>query len=78
MTINGHMALPAALDGDRPTLFITAEAAHYLGLATTTLNKWRIYGHGPRFVKLGRAVRYRKDDLDRYLADRTKRSTSEA
>jgi len=55
----------------------TREAAQYLGLAVSTLNKWRCHGGGPEFLKLGRAVRYRQDDLDRFLETRMFRSTAE-
>lgn len=43
------------------------QAAEYLGLATSTLNKWRCYGDGPTFLKLGRSVRYRVSDLNDFL-----------
>ncbi len=65
-------------ESERPALLTTPEAARYLGLAVSTLNKWRVYGYGPAFVKLGRAVRYRQDDLDRFLETRARRSTSES
>ena len=55
----------------------TGEAAAYLGMAASTLNKWRCDGDGPHFLKLGRAVRYRQDDLDRFLETRMFRSTAE-
>ena len=49
-------------------IFSTVEAAAYLGLAVSTLNKWRCYGEGPKYLKLGRAVRYRKQELDQFLS----------
>lgn len=52
-------------------MLTTQDAAQYLGLAPATLNKWRVYRTGPRFLKLGRAVRYRRADLDAYLASNT-------
>lgn len=55
----------------------TPEAAAYLGIAPSTLNKTRLSGDGPRFVKLGRSVRYRIEDLDQYLNDNVRRSTSD-
>ncbi len=55
--------------------FTTREAADYLGLAVSTLNKWRCYGTGPKYLKLGRAVRYTKDELDKFLETRLFRST---
>lgn len=47
--------------------FTTREAAAYLGLAVSTLNKWRCYGTGPKYLKLGRAVRYHREDLDIFV-----------
>ncbi len=57
-------------------MLTTAEAARHLGLAFSTLNKWRVYGTGPAFIKLGRAVRYRRSDLEAYTASNTHLSTS--
>ena len=56
-------------------IFTTREAARYLGLSISTLNKWRCYGFGPKYLKLGRAVRYRQEELDRYLEDQLYQST---
>ncbi len=55
----------------------TEGASRHLGLAVSTLEKMRVYGDGPPFVKLGRAVRYRVSDLETYLADRVVESTSQ-
>ena len=56
-------------------MLTTQQAARILGLSPFTLNKWRLYGHGLRFIKLGRAVRYRRADVMAYMASRTKTST---
>ena len=58
-------------------LLNTIEAAEALRLAAGTLEKLRTYGGGPRYVKLGRAVRYRREDLDAWLSDRLIANTSE-
>lgn len=55
----------------------TNEAAAYLSLQRTTLEAWRCRGGGPRFVKLGRSVRYRSSDLDTWIESRTRSNTSE-
>ena len=55
-----------------------AEAANYLGLAVSTLNKRRVTGDTPAFVKLGRRVLYDSKDLDEWLAAHRRRSTSDA
>jgi excisionase family DNA binding protein len=59
-------------------LLRTPEAADYLTIAGSTLEKLRLYGRGPRFVRVGtRAIRYRREDLDAWLTECARRSTSE-
>jgi excisionase family DNA binding protein len=43
------------------------EAADYLRLSVRQLQQWRYIGSGPRYTKAGRAVRYRRADLDAWL-----------
>ena len=44
------------------------EAAAYLGLSVKTLQAWRFYSKGPKYLKLsGRAIRYRVEDLDQFM-----------
>ena len=59
------------------TLLDTASAARRLGLSTSTLNKWRVTGEGPRFKKFGAAVRYDPADLQLFEDASTRNSTSE-
>ncbi len=50
------------------------EAAQYLGLSESTLAKLRMRASrndGPRFVKLGRSVIYRRSDLHHWLEKNT-------
>lgn len=56
----------------------TRQAAAYTGLAESTLEKMRLSGDGPRFLKLtARAVAYHVRDLDAWLESRRRRSTSD-
>jgi hypothetical protein len=56
-----------------------AAAADYLGgLVTGTLAKWRHYGEGPAYIKIGARVMYAKTDLDDWIASRRRSNTSEA
>lgn len=57
----------------------TAEAAKYVGLAKSTLEKMRVYGGGPPFLTLGGStvVRYLIEDLDAWMVARRSASTSE-
>lgn len=58
-------------------ILTTREAASYCRLGKPTLERFRITGDGPAYLKLGGAVRYRRCDLDAWLAARLTRSTSE-
>jgi hypothetical protein len=59
-------------------LFTTIEAAEYLGgLKVNTMEGWREKGVGPRYLKIGRLVRYRLLDLDSYLDAHLRSSTSQ-
>ena len=58
-------------------VYLTAqEAAQYLRSSTSTLAKFRVYGGGPTFCRLDRAIRYRRSDLDEFMAHGRVRSTS--
>ena len=64
-----------------PDILDTAGAAEYLKLSTPTLERFRLSGGGPTFAKLTPgprgSVRYRRADLDAWMASRLVRSTSE-
>ncbi len=54
-----------------------AQAANYLNVSVRTLQQWRVSGRGPLFTKLSRAVRYRRADLDAYVARGVAQSTTQ-
>ena len=49
------------------------EAAHYIGMSVSFLRRDRMEGMvgkstpGPKWLKIGRSVRYLKEELDRWL-----------
>jgi len=53
----------------------TEEAARFLRLQKQTLEAWRVRGTGPAYLKLGRRVVYRREALERFMAERERRST---
>jgi Helix-turn-helix domain len=55
----------------------TEEAARFLRLQKQTLEAWRLRGTGPAFLKLGRRVVYRREALERFMAERERTSTSD-
>lgn len=53
-------------------LLDTEKAASYLGCEASTLENWRCTKrHQIPYIKVGRLVKYRKDDLDAWIASRT-------
>ena len=45
-------------------------------MAEATLRNWRVIGKGPRFIRVGRNVRYRLADIIAWEADREAQSTT--
>ncbi|MCH7665240.1 MAG: type IV secretion system DNA-binding domain-containing protein [Acidobacteria bacterium] len=60
-----------------PGVLTTPVAAEYLGLSPATLETKRSRGGGPVFAKLGRRVVYRREDLDYWIKEQRRRSTSD-
>ena len=63
-------------------VFGERDAGKYLGgerhpVSERTLQRWRLEGAGPKFLKLGRMVRYRKSDLDSWSDAQLRASTSQ-
>jgi len=60
------------------TEFLTTEqAADFLTIKPNTLEIWRLKGKGPTYVKFGRAVRYKKTDIDAWINSQVRTSTSD-
>ena len=68
------MASRAEVDSDHrarlSVLMDAAEVSEYLGVPTGTLANWRYQHRGPAFVRVGRHVRYRVEDVGTWLANR--------
>ena len=58
-------------------LLLPDEAARLLRLAKSSLAKTRCMGGGPRFIKLGRSVRYQRSDCNEWRDERRVRNTIE-
>ena len=46
------------------------DLADELSVPVTTVYQWRSRGHGPRGAKFGRHVRFRRSDIDAWIARR--------
>ena len=52
------------------------EAAAFLRVQRKTLSAWRVRGTGPVFRKIGRLVKYLRSDLEDYILNQARQSTS--
>lgn len=65
---------------NNPNTYLTqTEAAEILRISERTLERMRLTGDGPLFMKAGaRRVIYSASDIESWLTERTYKSTSEA
>ena len=63
---------------NRYPLLTTEQAAALLGLKPRALESWRYRGCGPIYVRVSaRSIRYRKSDLDAWIEEHLRTSTSD-
>jgi predicted DNA-binding transcriptional regulator AlpA len=46
------------------------DVARITGLSVASVRRWRLLRQGPRYLKLGSAVRYTTEDVSAWLASR--------
>jgi predicted DNA-binding transcriptional regulator AlpA len=46
------------------------EVAQITEMSVATVRRWRLLGQGPKYIKLGTSVRYRREDLAGWLNSR--------
>jgi len=68
---------PCKTTGPPTRKLATPAAATYLGLSKSTLDKMRMSGQGPPYLKLGRRVVYDIDDLEQWAAQMRRTQTSD-
>lgn len=68
---------PGTPGGETNRLLKTEEAARYVRLSPRTLERYRVTGEGPEYLKVGRRVFYRRMKLDEWLERKRRRSTSD-
>ncbi|ORV53085.1 hypothetical protein AWC03_21295 [Mycobacterium europaeum] len=54
-----------------PALMTTAEVADLIRASKESLNQDRYLGRGLPYVRIGRKIRYRREDILKYLSDNT-------
>lgn len=46
------------------------DLAHITGLSVASVRRWRLLRQGPRYLKIGAAVRYKPEDISTWLESR--------
>tara|TARA_R110002074_G_scaffold234473_3_gene406318 strand:- start:1824 stop:2057 length:234 start_codon:yes stop_codon:yes gene_type:complete len=65
------------ISNSKQILLHESDVAKKLGVSESWLQKKRVKGDGPKFVKLGRAVRYPEGEVDAFIENNMHHSTSE-
>ena len=60
------------------TFLTTTQVAETLGISGRSLERWRLTGSGPKFIRVGKSVRYASGDISSWLATRRFASTAGA
>jgi hypothetical protein len=75
-TTTGAAATTTVASIDPDELIAATSAAKLLHVQPATLTCWRYEKRGPRFVKIGRFVFYRRADLSEWLAAQLREATA--
>jgi predicted DNA-binding transcriptional regulator AlpA len=52
------------------TLMTDHDVARVIGMSVASLRRWRLLRQGPKYIKIGVAVRYKPEDLTAWLQSR--------
>lgn len=70
-------SVPAESRVSLPRLMSQRDLAAYIGKSTAWCERARWAGEGPKFIKLGRHVRYRAEDVLAWIDENVVSSTAE-
>ena len=54
-------------------LLTELEAATRIGISLSTMRRWRRANTAPNYFRVGGILRYRPEDIDKFIADHLKR-----
>jgi predicted DNA-binding transcriptional regulator AlpA len=60
----------ATANNSLETLLNEHDVARVTGLSVASVRRWRLLRQGPKYLKIGAAVRYRAEDISAWLASR--------
>jgi transcriptional regulator with XRE-family HTH domain len=62
-----HLAAGMSQSDSSESLLDERDVADRLNVSVATVRRWRLFKTGPKFLKIGAAVRYRPEDLAAFL-----------
>lgn len=74
---SSQSSLPRAPEAPMSALLTEKETAALLRISVKALQRWRCRGTGPKFLKFGSCVRYRRGDLQDFVLQSLRSSTSD-
>ena len=54
-----------------PVLWDVRKVAEHLGVGVSTIWRWKSLGHIPEPMKIGGLVRWRREDIERFVSGQT-------
>ena len=51
----------------QPDILNEKQVAAYLNMSVSAVRRWRLFRKGPKFVKIGSAVRYKRGDIETWM-----------
>lgn len=51
-----------------PEMLNEHQVAKFVQLSVASLRRWRLFRTGPKYLKIGAAVRYRREDVETWLS----------
>lgn len=64
-------------DASRREYLTVPQMSELTSIPPSTLNKYRLYGEGPRYIRVGGRILYRREDVDAWLLGLARKSTAE-
>lgn len=55
----------------------TTQLCDLLGIGQKAVEKWRLHGKGPRYIKVGKLVRYEESDVLAWLEEQKRSNTTQ-
>ena len=66
----GDKAAAMLSTNDLEPLMSDHDVARIIRMSLATVRRWRRFNQGPKYFKIGAAVRYRREDVEAYLNSR--------